>query len=293
MRLLTFHSSDGLSAGFLDGEEVIAFTSDATGLAADPGHDGPSVRTLIALDPAARAAAALKAREATAPLALADLRLEAPLVDPEKIICVGLNYPEHADEAGLERPDTPVLFPKFRNSLIGSAAPIRLPRISDEIDYEGELAVVIARICRDASEAEALAFVGGVMPFNDVSARDLQLRTSQWLPGKALDTFGPSGPFLVTMDEIPDVQNLSLTTKVNDGIVQSETTANMHYSVAELIAHISSLLTLEPGDIIATGTPSGVGFARDPKLYLRDGDTVTVEVSGVGTLTNPVVRDGT
>ena len=219
----------------------------------------------------------------------ASVELGPPIPDPDKIICIGLNYADHADEAGLARTEVPVFFAKFRNSLTGPTSPIRLPRVSTEIDYEGELAVVIGAPCKDVSDRDALQYVAGYTIMNDVSARDLQMQTSQWIAGKALDTFAPMGPGIVPASEIANPQALTLTTRVNGQVVQQASTATMIFSVATIIAFLSSLMTLEPGDIIATGTPAGVGFKRTPPLFLRDGDVVEVEIDGIGQLRNPVV----
>jgi 2-keto-4-pentenoate hydratase/2-oxohepta-3-ene-1,7-dioic acid hydratase in catechol pathway len=181
------------------------------------------------------------------------------------------------------------VFAKFPNALIAAGDPIELPAVSEEVDYEGELAVVIGRRCKDVAEADALDAVAGYMPFNDVSARDIQLRTSQWISGKALDTSGPSGPALVLRDEVPDPQALRIVTTLNGEVLQESSTDQMIFPVRRLVAYISALMTLEPGDVIATGTPAGVGFKRTPPIYLRAGDTVQVAIDGLGTLENPVV----
>lgn len=220
---------------------------------------------------------------------LSSLELGPSVPDPSKIICVGLNYRDHAAEAGLELPEVPLLFAKYPNTLNGPYSPIRLPVNSTQVDYEAELAVVIGRRAKDVKESEALSYVGGYSAMNDVSARDLQLRTSQWMAGKSLDTFGPLGPGLTLARDVPDPQALSVTARLNGQTVQEGHTSNMVFSVAELVAYISSLMTLEPGDIIATGTPAGVGFKRTPPLFLKDGDVVEVEVEGVGLLRNPVL----
>ncbi len=223
-------------------------------------------------------------------LALDTLELGPPVPDPDKILCLGVNYREHAAEAQQELPAVPMFFAKFRNSLIGPSSPILLPRVSTQIDYEGELAVIIGSRCKEVSEQEALQYVAGYSIMNDVSARDIQLQTSQWAAGKALDTFGPMGPGMVLASDIPDPQTLMLTTRVNGQVVQHESTANMIFSVATSIAFLSSLMTLEPGDIIATGTPSGVGFKRTPPLFLQEGDVVEVEIERIGRIRNPVMR---
>ncbi len=219
----------------------------------------------------------------------ASVELGPPVPDPDKIICIGLNYADHANEAGMAQTGVPLFFAKFRNALVGPSAPIVLPRVSREIDYEGELAVVIGQRCKEVSEQEALQYVAGYSVFNDVSARDLQTQTSQFTAGKALDTFAPMGPGIVLASAIPDPQALLLTTKVNGQVVQHASTADMIFSVAKVIAFLSSLMTLEPGDIIATGTPSGVGYKRTPPLFLQDGYVTEVEIEGIGQIRNPVV----
>jgi acylpyruvate hydrolase len=213
-----------------------------------------------------------------------------PIPDPDKILCIGLNYREHAQESGLEVPSVPVVFAKFRNSLVGPGAVIELPGVSQEVDYEGELAVVMGSRCKNISATDALSFVPGYSAFNDVSARDLQLQVSQWTTGKAIDTFAPMGPGMIPAYLVPDPQKLELITRLNGQVVQQSSTADMIFSVAEIIAYLSRSMTLEPGDIIATGTPSGVGFKREPALFLRPGDVVEVEISSIGLLSNPVVR---
>src|SRR5437763_9472841 len=223
-------------------------------------------------------------------ISLDTLELGPPVPDPDKILCLGVNYREHAAEAQQELPAVPMFFAKFRNSLIGPTSPILLPRVSTQIDYEGECAVIIGTRCKEVSEQEALQYVAGYSIMNDVSARDVQMQTSQWTAGKALDTFGPMGPGMVLASDIPDPQTLMLTTRVNGQVVQHDSTANMIFSVATSIAFLSSLMTLEPGDIIATGTPSGVGFKRTPPLFLREGDVVEVEIERIGRIRNPVMR---
>jgi 2-keto-4-pentenoate hydratase/2-oxohepta-3-ene-1,7-dioic acid hydratase in catechol pathway len=232
----------------------------------------------------------LDTREASdAPaVALGSVHLLAPVPRPGKVICIGLNYRDHAEETGLPLPAVPILFPKFANSVIAPGAPIVLPPETDEPDYEAELGVVIGRTARRVGEEDALSYVAGYTCMNDVSARDLQNRTSQWMLGKAIDTFLPCGPWLVTPDEIPDPQALAIRLRLNGRELQSSNTGQMVFGVAELVASISRTITLDPGDLIATGTPPGVGFTRTPPVWLADGDEVEVEVEGIGTLTNPV-----
>jgi 2-keto-4-pentenoate hydratase/2-oxohepta-3-ene-1,7-dioic acid hydratase in catechol pathway len=219
-----------------------------------------------------------------------DIIFGPPIPDPDKILCIGLNYREHARESGLEVPSVPVVFAKFRNSLIGQGAAIELPAVSQQVDYEGELAVVIGCRCKNISATDALSVVAGYSAFNDVSARDLQLQVSQWTTGKAIDTFAPMGPGMIPAHLVPDPQKLELITRLNGQVVQQSSTADMIFSVTEIIAYLSKSITLEPGDIIATGTPSGVGFKREPPLFLKPGDVVEVEISSIGLLSNPVVR---
>lgn len=220
---------------------------------------------------------------------VASIELGPPVPDPDKIICIGVNYADHAAEAKIAPTEVPVLFAKFRNALTGPSSAILLPRVSREIDYEGELAVVIGQRCKEVPASEALDYVAGYSVFNDVSARDLQMQTSQWVAGKALDTFAPMGPGIIPTSEIPDPQTLQLRTRVNGVTLQDASTAQMIFPVTELIAFISSIMTLEPGDIIATGTPSGVGFKRTPPIYLKAGDIVEVEIERVGRIRNYVL----
>jgi 2-keto-4-pentenoate hydratase/2-oxohepta-3-ene-1,7-dioic acid hydratase in catechol pathway len=218
------------------------------------------------------------------------VRLTAPVPDPQKIICLGLNYRDHAAEAGLAPPSAPMFFAKYANSLVGPTDPIVPPKSTCQVDYEAELAVVIGRAGRNITQAAALDHVAGAMAFNDVSARDLQLANNLWTGGKAIDTFGPCGPALVTLDAIDDLQNLSVKARVNGETVQDGNTSSMIFGVAETIAFLSQIMTLEPGDIIATGTPAGVGNSRTPQLFLHPGDVVEVEIDGLGILRNPVLE---
>jgi 2-keto-4-pentenoate hydratase/2-oxohepta-3-ene-1,7-dioic acid hydratase in catechol pathway len=208
--------------------------------------------------------------------------------DPQKIICLGLNYRDHAAESGLQPPAAPMFFAKFPNSLAGPHADIVPPATTEKVDYEAELAVVIGRRGRNIAEAHALAHVAGAMAFNDVSARDLQLANNLWTGGKAVDTFAPCGPALVSLEEIGDLQDLGVRTRVNGEVLQDGSTASMIFGVAATIAFLSQIMTLEPGDIVATGTPAGVGQSRTPPRFLQAEDVVEVEIDGLGTLRNRV-----
>jgi 5-carboxymethyl-2-hydroxymuconate isomerase len=217
--------------------------------------------------------------------------VHAPLM-PGKIVAIGLNYADHARETGREAPPRPLIFAKYPSAVIGKGTPITWKTaITNQVDYEGELGVIIGRRAKDVPEADALNYVFGYTIANDVSARDLQHGTdSQWTRGKSLDTFCPLGPMLVTRDEVENPQALGITTRVNGEVMQQGTTADMIFSVAHLIAYCSANFTLEPGDLILTGTPAGVGAARDPQRFLNDGDTVSITIDGLGELVNPCRR---
>jgi len=288
MRLVSYWGDAGLTPGLEEDGRVLplaavySFESGAAG-----------VKELLAAPAEVRQQVVERARprllddEQLAGL-VPGLRLGPPVPDPDKILCIGQNYAEHMAEMKGKPAEVPNIFAKFRNSLIGTGAPIRLPRSSQQVDYEGELAVVIGRRCRQVSIPDALSHVGGYSVLNDVSARDLQYRTGQFTMGKAADTFCPMGPGLVLAEDVPDPQALSLATFLNSEQVQSASTAEMIFPVAEAISFISSVITLEPGDIIATGTPSGVGYRRTPPRFLSPGDLIEVEISGVGRISNPV-----
>ncbi len=280
MRLITYDGGAGAQAGVLTGDEIVPLAA--------LGAPATTVRGLLAaLDATGLAALGERAAQAGERVSRADVRLLAPVPDPEKIICMGLNYRDHAEEAHQEIPEHPRWFAKFANSLIGDGDDIVLPAAHpDFVDYEAELAVVIGRRCHAVSEADALAYVAGAMPLNDVSARDLQLQNPLWTSGKAIDTFAPCGPALVTLDEAGDLDDLAVRTRIDGDVVQDGSTRNMIFGVAETVAWLSRTMTLVPGDIIATGTPAGVGGFKG--IFLRDGQTVEVEVEGLGAVSNPV-----
>jgi acylpyruvate hydrolase len=223
---------------------------------------------------------------------LADVQLLAPIQRPGKVVCVGLNYRSHLAEIGERASEFPVLFHKAATSLIGHQQAIVLPRVSRQVDYEGELAVLIGRRGKCLTEQDALSYVAGYTCANDVSAHDLEFRTSQWTSGKMLDTFCPLGPVLLTADEVSDTTALRLRTVLNGRTVQDARTSDMIFSVPFLVSYVSSLATLEPGDLILTGTPAGIGCNRKPQVFLQPGDQVSVTIDGMGTLTNPVVAEG-
>jgi 2-keto-4-pentenoate hydratase/2-oxohepta-3-ene-1,7-dioic acid hydratase in catechol pathway len=208
---------------------------------------------------------------------------------PQKIVCIGLNYRDHAEEQGVGLPDRPLLFAKWPNTLVESGAPIRIPAISKQVDYEAELGVVVGRRARRVSPDDALEHVRGYVVANDVSGRDLQFSDGQWVRGKSLDTFLPVGE-LVPAADVPDPQALAIRAVLNGEVMQDSTTANMVFGVAEIVSFVSQGITLEPGDLIVTGTPAGVGAFRKPQVWLAPGDEITIEIDGLGSITNPVVE---
>jgi len=221
------------------------------------------------------------------------VRLRAPILNPRKIICLGLNYRDHAQESKADIPTDPILFSKYATAIIGPDDPILLPSVSKEVDYEGELAFIMARRGRHIPKAQALEYVAGYSIMHDVSARDYQIRKpgGQWMSGKTFDTFAPLGPALVTKEDIPDPHVLDITCTVSGERMQSSNTKHLIFSVPDIVAYCSHIFTLEPGDVIATGTPGGVGFARKPPRLLKEGDVVVIEIRGIGQLRNPVRND--
>lgn len=306
MKLVTYEHRGERRAGAVEGKWVIDLArAHRQRMGPDPAQERraaalvPSdVRRIVEGGTAARAAIEAVLEEfgddvgawasSGRAVPLAEVRLWAPVPDPQKIVCLGRNYRAHAEEAGGEVPVAPELFVKFANTLVGHDWPIEIPPITDEVDYEAELAVIIGDRTKDVPAAQALDHVFGYSIMHDVSARDYQLRTSQWLAGKSMDTFGPFGPWIVTADEIPDPQDLHLRLTIDGEVLQDAHTSTMVFGVAEAIAFISSVMTLEPGDVISTGTPEGVGMARTPQRYLRNGDVVDIAIDRIGTLSNPV-----
>ncbi|MBU0927398.1 MAG: fumarylacetoacetate hydrolase family protein [Spirochaetes bacterium] len=219
----------------------------------------------------------------------ASVRFSPPVRRPSKIVCIGLNYRAHSAETGLGEPGYPAIFARFPSTLVGHGQAILRPAVSQELDYEAELAVVIGRRCKGAPAERALEYVAGYSAFNEASIRDYQMRTSQWTVGKNFDGTGAFGPCLVTPDELPPgAAGLSIRTRLNGTLVQDGNTADMVFGVAALVATLAEVMTLEPGDVIVTGTPSGVGMSRKPPLYMRPGDVCEVEIEGIGILRNPV-----
>jgi 2-keto-4-pentenoate hydratase/2-oxohepta-3-ene-1,7-dioic acid hydratase in catechol pathway len=251
----------------------------------------PRAKEVLALFRGLRGSGGPLAQAAGHPLQA--VRLRAPILNPRKIICLGLNYRDHAQETKLEIPSDPILFSKYPSAIIGPEDPILLPGVSKEVDYEAELTFIIARRGRHIQKAQALDFVAGYTIMNDVSARDYQMRKpgGQWMSGKTFDTFAPLGPALVTQEDIPDPNVLDISCTVSGDRLQSSNTKHLIFPVPDIVAYCSHIFTLEPGDVIATGTPGGVGFARKPPRFLKDDDVVVIEIQGIGALRNPVRRD--
>ncbi|OAI11406.1 fumarylacetoacetate hydrolase [Methylomonas koyamae] len=278
MKLATFLDNGERKIGAVVGEQVIA---------AGTGLPNDMLAFLAAGAPAQRALQAL-IDSGAAGKPLAEVQLLAPIPRPGKLLGVGLNYADHIGETGLEKPEYPTFFTKQSTCVIGPGAAIHLPPISDKVDYEGELAIVIGKRCKNVSTERANAVIAGYTICNDVTVRDWQARTPTWTLGKSFDTHGPLGPWLVTADEIADPHNLSLKTWVDAELRQNANTGEMIFNCYELIAYLSQVMTLEPGDVISTGTPAGVGVKMKPRGYLKPGQIVRIEIEGIGTLTNPV-----
>lgn len=246
----------------------------------------PSLREVIALSSASPLRSELS-------VARDQVKLLPPIPRPPKTICVARNYAEHAKEAGLEISPIPILFARFPATFVADGDPIVVPTVSNQLDWEGELAIVIGKATkgRRISKAEAMDHVFGYSVFNDVTVRDYQFRVAQYTAGKNFRSSGPFGPAIVTKDEIADPHDLHITTTINGKVMQSANTSTMIYDIPTIVEHISEFIDLEPGDLIPTGTPAGVGFKRNPPLFLKHGDIVTVDIRGVGTLSNPVVKE--
>jgi 2-keto-4-pentenoate hydratase/2-oxohepta-3-ene-1,7-dioic acid hydratase in catechol pathway len=217
------------------------------------------------------------------------VQLLAPVPRPGKLICIGLNYRDHAAESKMPIPERPVVFSKFSTSVIGPGEPVVLPATSKQVDYEAELAVVIGRQCRNVKASRAYEYVLGYSLINDVSARDFQFADGQWQRGKSCDTFAPLGPAIVTTSQVPDPHKLSIKLRLNGKTMQDSNTDQLIFGVPELVEFLSETITLEPGDVIATGTPPGVGFARTPPIFIQPGDVMEVEIEKVGLLRTPVI----
>ena len=280
MALIRYNTSAGPALGLLLGDEVAALDVQL----------GAGVEIVLASGTGETEALLERARKRSKRLALADLTPLAPVPRPSKVFAVGLNYADHIAETGLTTPEVPTIFAKYGNTICGPWDPIQRPRVSNDLDYEGELAVVIGRRCKHVPRDRARDVIGGYFVLNDVSVRDWQTQSPQWTMGKSFDTHAPTGPWLTLADAI-DPGDLQLRTFVNGELRQQSNTRELVRDPFDLVAFISQACTLEPGDIIATGTPGGVGFLMDPPRYLAPGDEVRVEIDGLGALVNRVIDE--
>jgi acylpyruvate hydrolase len=275
MRIVTYRADRGDRAGVLVGDALVD-AWDAL------GAEGSTVRELFASDRVEELRSAVESTSAS--VQLADVELQPPIPDPDKILCIGLNYREHAAEAGIDPPESPTFFAKFRNALAPPGASVPLPAASGKVDFEAEVAFVIGRRCKEVEEVDAGGYVAGYMLFNDLSARDLQFATPQWMPGKVFDGSAPCGPALVTPDEGEVDGSVSFSLELNGEEMQDSSTDDLIFGIPELVARLSRLMTLEPGDIVSTGTPSGVGSTRDPRVWLKAGDEIVISSPTLGRL---------
>ncbi len=287
MRLVTFQPrGQEARLGAVCGELVIDLH------AASDRQLPADMRSFLARGPFALEMARTACMNVRSPYLLDKVRLLAPILDPSKVIAIGQNYMDHCREQGKEPPKLPIIFTKFSTAIVGPGAEIRWsPRLTRQVDFEAELAVVIGKPARRVSRREALDYVAGYTCCNDVSARDLQFGDGQWVRGKSLDTFCPLGPWLVTADEISNPQKLAVKSTLNGQTMQDSNTLEMIFDVATLIEFASQAFTLLPGDVIATGTPNGVGVFREPPVFIKHGDTITVEIEKIGQLTNTCVEE--
>lgn len=299
MKLASFFDSDQTALGIVEGDRLLnltavsphysAATNNAVGFADMMSLISAENRAIDSVHRIAAWAAENESGRFSRPLAETDFNV--PLSNPGKIICVGLNYADHCRETNTPMPASPVLFNKFSSALLPHGGEITWsPAVSQQVDYEAELAVIIGKKARFVKEADAFDYIAGYTIVNDISARDVQFSDGQWIRGKSFDTFCPMGPFVVTADEIADPHTLAIQCRVNGRTLQDSNTAEMIFKIPFLIEFISSFCTLYPGDIISTGTPHGVGAFRDPKIFLKTGDVVEVEIEGIGLLQNKVVQ---
>ncbi len=283
MKLATFRHAGDIKIGAVCGDEIAVAGGHVTAASDMAGFLAAGAPALDAL------------REFTETgsgrVALADVQILAPIPRPGKFLGIGLNYADHIEETGRDRPEYPTFFSKLSSCVIGPGEPILCPKVSDKVDYEGELAFVIGRRGRHIPLERAREYIAGFTICNDVTVRDWQQRSATWVLGKSFDTHGPLGPWLVTADEITDPHNLTLTTWVDREQRQHANTGDMLFNCFEMVAYLSQAITLEPGDVITTGTPSGVGVKMTPRGYLKPGQTVRIEISGIGELFNPVIAE--
>ena len=283
MKLVTFTHARTTRIGIAIGDDVVDLAAAAPDLPRD------MLAFLEAGNDAMAAAHASIGSEHRIPVA--DVQLEAPIARPPKFLAVGLNYADHVAEAGLETPENPMIFNKQSTCVTGPTDPIHVPKVSHVLDYEGELGVVIGRHARHVSRDDAADYIAGYVVVNDATVRDWQFRTPTWTLGKSFDTHGPIGPWIVTTDELTDPHQSALRTYVNDELRQESNTKHLIFNCFELVEYLTKAFTLEPGDIIATGTPSGIGVVMKPPQLLKEGDVVRIEIEGIGQIENPVINE--
>jgi 2-keto-4-pentenoate hydratase/2-oxohepta-3-ene-1,7-dioic acid hydratase in catechol pathway len=277
MKLISFASDSGEQVGIVEGDDVLVVTDAAwTG--------GATLRAIIERSELNAAQAHAKTR-----IALAGLKLLPPVSDPPRIWCVGVNYHEHRIETGRDPTEQPTIFTRTPQSQVGHGVAMAVPAVSERMDYEAEIAVVIGKPGRNIAAVDALAHIAGYSCYNDVSIRDWQRHTTQWIPGKNFEGLGAFGPWLVTPDEMPAPEQMRVIARLNGQVVQDAVAADMIFSIPEIIAYLSTFTTLLPGDVIATGTPGGVGAKRNPPLWMKASDVIEIEVAGVGVLSNPII----
>jgi len=284
MKLVTFTHNNETRTGAVIEDSILVDSKDNSPIPA-------TMIEFLSAGPDALAAMRHQIDSGLGRIALSEVKLEAPIPRPGKFLAISLNYPDHIAETGKEKPEYPSFFSKQSSCVIGPGDAIFRPKVSDKLDYEGELALVIGKRCRHVPVDKAAQVIAGFTVANDVSVRDWQVRSPTMMLGKSFDTAGPLGPWLVTRDEINDPHNLSLKTWVDDELRQHANTGQMIFNCYEMIAYLSQAMTLEPGDVIATGTPSGVGVKMYPRGYLKPGQVVTIEIEGIGRLSNPVTEE--
>lgn len=283
MKLVTFSHNQQIRVGAVLGDEVVDSLNN-------PNIPATMLEFLTAGE-LALTAMSEQIDSGKTRLPLAEVKLLAPVPKPGKYLAIGLNYPEHINETSAEKPECPLFFNKQTTCVIAQGEAIHIPKVSDKVDYEGELAFVIGKRCRHVPLEKAAQVIAGFTIANDVSVRDWQVRSPTWTLGKSFDTHGPLGPWLVTADEIKNPHQLNLKTWVDNELRQNANTEQMIFSCYEMVAYLSTVMTLEPGDVISTGTPSGVGVKMKPRGYLKAGQTVRIEIEGIGTLSNPVINE--
>lgn len=288
MKLVTYQDGNSVKPGVVHGDKVIAIAELIPGSPAD-------MRGIIeAGEPLLAQISEALDKSGTEGAPLESCKLMIPIDDPGKVICLGLNYADHAKEGGHDLPEYPSLFMRTRSSLIAHDEPIVRPKCSEKLDYEAELMIVVGKKCRHLDESNALDPIFGYTIFNDGSIRDYQRKTAQWTAGKNFDGTGPVGPWIVTADDLPPgASGLRISSRLGDRTLQDSNTANMIFSVARTMVILTEIMTLEPGDLIATGTPEGVGHPRNPPLWLKPGDRIDIEIEKIGVLSNPVVDEAT